>query len=64
MPSLGHNQLTHLPPGQNGRHLADDNFKCIFINEKFWILINISLRFAPKGPIVKKTALLRIMAWR
>ena len=26
-------------------------FKCIFVNEKFYILINISLEFVPKGPI-------------
>ena len=23
------------PPGQNGRHFTDDNFRCIFVNEKF-----------------------------
>ena len=27
------------PPGQNGRHFTDDIFKCIFMNEKFYILI-------------------------
>ena len=26
------------PPGQNGRHFADDVFRCIFLNEKFCIL--------------------------
>ena len=31
--------------------LADDIFKCIFLNEKFCIFIRISLKFAPKGPI-------------
>ena len=39
------------PPGQNGRHLADDIFRCIFVNEKFCILIKISLIFVAKGPI-------------
>ena len=29
--------------------LADDIFKCIFLNEKFCILIKISLKFATKG---------------
>ena len=29
--------------------LADDVFKCIFVNEKFCILIKISLKFVPKG---------------
>ena len=33
------------PPGKNGRHFADDIFKCIFLNEKFCILIKISLKF-------------------
>ena len=31
------------PTGQNGYHFADDIFKCIFMNEKFCILIKISL---------------------
>ena len=44
-------QLTHLPPGQNGRHFADDIFRCIFVKEKFCIMIKISLKFVPKGPV-------------
>ena len=39
------------PPGQNGRHSTDDIFRCIFVNEKFCILVKISLKFATKGPI-------------
>ena len=35
------------PPGQNGRHLADDIFRLIFMNEKSCILIKISLKFVP-----------------
>ena len=31
--------------------LADDIFKCIFMNENVRILIQISLKFVPKGPI-------------
>ena len=31
--------------------LADDIFRCIFMNEKFCILIEISLKFVPKGLI-------------
>ena len=31
--------------------LADDIFKCIFLNEKIQILIKISLKFVPKGLI-------------
>ena len=40
-----------LRPRQNGRHFADDIFKCIFLNENVWISIEISLKFVPKGPI-------------
>ena len=31
--------------------LADDIFKCIFLNENLKILIQISLKFVPKGPV-------------
>ena len=34
-----------------------DIFKCIFLNEIFWILIKISLKFVPKGPIDNNPAL-------
>ena len=37
--------------------LADDNFSCIFGNEKFGIFIKISLKFVPKGPIDNNPAL-------
>ena len=65
------NLLTHsiiivnpLRPRQNGRHFADDIFKCIFLNQNVWILIKISLKFFPKGPINNTPALVQIMAWR
>ena len=45
------------PPGQNGRHFPDDNFKCIFVNENSCILIKISQKFVPKGPIDNNQAL-------
>ena len=51
-------------PRQNGRHFADDIFKCIFLNENVWISIKISLKFVPKGPINNIPALVQIMAWR
>ena len=35
-----------------------------FLNEKFCILIRISLKFVPQGPIDNKWALVRVMAWR
>ena len=34
-----------------------------FFNEKFYILIKISLKFIPKGPIDNKAALVKVMAW-
>ena len=51
------------PSGQNDHHFADDIFKCIFLNEKILILIRISLKFIPKGPIYNKWALVQVMAW-
>ena len=52
-------------PRQNGRHFADDIFKCIFLNhENVWIPIKISMKFVPKGPINNIPALVLIMAWR
>ena len=44
-------------PGQNDRHFQDDIFICIFMNEKFYILIKISLKFVPDGPIDNTPAL-------
>ena len=37
--------------------LADDIFNCIFLNEKFCISIEISMKFVPKGPIDNNQAL-------
>ena len=56
-------KINSSPPGQNGRHFTDDNFKCIFMNEKFCILIPISLKFVPKGLIDNMSALVQVMAW-
>ena len=39
-------------------------FKCIYLNEKVWISIKISLNFVPKGRINNIPALVQIMAWR
>ena len=49
--------LTHLPPGQDGRHFADDIFKCVSVNETLCILIKISLKFVPDGPVDNNPAL-------
>ena len=53
-----------LRPRQNGRHLADDIFKCIFLNENAWISLKISLKFVPKVQINNIPALVQLMAWR
>ena len=52
-----------LTPGQNGRHFADDIFKCIFENENEWISPKISLKFVPKVRNNNIPALVQIMAW-
>ena len=56
--------INTLRPRQDGYHFPDDVFKCIFLNENAWILIKISLRFVPKGPINNIPAFVQIMAWR
>ena len=60
----GHSAVRSSLPGQHGRHFADDIFRCIFVNEKFGILIKISLKLVPKGPTDNNLALVKIMAWR
>ena len=47
-----------LRPRQNGRHFADDNFKCIFLNENAWISL------VPEVRSNNIPALVQIMAWR
>ena len=61
---LGLYSLNTLRPWQNGRHFADDMFKCIFLNVNVWIPIEISLTFVPKGSINNIPALFQIMVWR
>ena len=51
------------PPGQNGHHFAEDFFRCIFVNEKFCILLKISLKFVRKVPISNNPSLVQKMAW-
>ena len=43
--------------------VAEDNFKCIFLNENDRIPIQISLRFAFRSSIDNKPALVQVMAW-
>ena len=49
--------LTHLPLDKMAAVLADNIFKCMFLNENFYILIKIPLKFVPKGPIDNNPAL-------
>ena len=56
--------LAHLPLDKMSAILSDNIFKCIFFNENFYILIRISLKFVPKGPITNKWALVQVMVWR
>ena len=51
-------------PTQNGRHFANNIFKCIFLNENVRISIQILLIFVAKGSIDNKSALVQTMAWR
>ena len=43
--------------------LADNIFKCIFLNENDPIRIPISLKFVARSPIDNKPALVQVMAW-
>ena len=56
--------LTHWPK-QNCRHFAIrlQHFQMHFLNENVWILIKISLKFFPSGPINNIPALVQSMAW-
>ena len=56
--------LNTLKPSQNGRHFADDIFKCIFWNENAWILLKISLKCVPMVRINNIPALVQMMDWR
>ena len=58
------NRFNTLWPRQNGRHFADDMFKCIFLNKNASIALKISLKFVPKIRITNIPALVQIMAWR
>ena len=60
----GESDINTLRPRQNGRHIPDDIFKWIFLNENVLISINISLKFVPRGPINNIPTLVQVMAWR
>ena len=45
------------PSGKDDRLFADDIVRSIFVKEKFCILIKLSLKFLPDGPIDNNPAL-------
>ena len=49
--------LTPLMHEQNGRHVTDDIFRCIFMTEYLCFFIRILLTFVPKDPIDKKVSI-------
>ena len=57
-------RLNTLRLRQNGRHFADDSFRCTSLNENVWISITISLKFVTRGSINNTPTLFQIMAWR
>ena len=58
MPQMSQEELTHW-----GWDKMVTIFKCIFLNENVSIVIKISLKFIPKGPINNIPALVQTMAW-
>ena len=56
--------LTHLSLDKMAVILADDTFKCIFLNENDRIPIQILLKFVPRSPIDNKPVLGQVKAWR
>ena len=51
------NKLFNSSPLNKMADILQDNFRSIFMNEKFCILIKISLKFVPKGLIDNNPAL-------
>ena len=44
--------ISTLKPKQNGRHLSDDIFKCIFLNEDVWIFVKIHCNLCPRIQLI------------
>ena len=51
-------------PRQNGRHFADNVFKCIFLTENIWFSNNVWLKYVHRGSIENVPSLVQIMACR
>ena len=56
--------LIHWGQDKMAATLTDDTFKNKFVNKNVLILIKISLKFVPKGPINNIPSLVQKMAWR
>ena len=54
--------LTHCGQDKMAANLQTDIFKCIFLNENAPILITISLKFVPTGPINNILSFIKVMA--
>ena len=52
-----------LNPRQHERHLPNDIFKYIFLNENVWISIKMSWNFVSNGSTNNISVLIQIMAW-
>ena len=52
--------LTHFTLGKMAVKLADDIFKCIFLNENYGIPIQNSLKLVPRSPIAITPALVQV----
>ena len=59
----GFRSYNTLSPRQDGRHFPDDISKFNYLNENVQISINISLKFAPKGPTNNIQELVQVKAW-
>ena len=58
----GSSPVNSSPLNENGCKFADNIFKCIFMNKKFCISIQISMKFVAKGLIDNKSTLVQVMA--
>ena len=56
--------LNTLMPRKKWTPFCTQHFPMRFLERNIWILIKISLKFVPKGPITNIPALVEIMVWR
>ena len=56
--------VNSLRPRWKRRHIADDIFKCIFLNENVWTLLKFTPKLVPNVRINNIPLLVQITAWR